>query len=185
MANRKPQGYTVVSWPESMPENWVEQLNSLPFGYCVALHDKDVDEDGVIKKAHMHFFFQGNPTPKQREYIHASLGVYYGEPVRNAEDMYNYLTHEDKPDKYHYSRDIINASPKWCQELFEQHITPKYDTTSELLDIIETQHIEEYADLVRYVARYEDRPDLMKEVQKYWVTRYVDSIRHGKDKRHE
>lgn len=176
MANQI-NGFTVVAYPESMPSNWATELDKLPFGYCSALHDKDINEEtGQLKKAHMHFFFQGNPSKSQKEYIYASLGISYGEVVRNASAMYDYLTHEDKPEKYHYSRDIINVSRKWCQEIFDLHYTPKVDTTAELIRFIEENAIDEYRDLMIELAKM-SRDDLIKEAQKYWVMRYVDSRR--------
>ena len=121
MSNRI-YGYTVVSYPESMPPNWRLQLNSLPFGYASCLHDKDVkvDDDGVVteKKAHIHFFFQGKVTKRQKEYIHGALGVSYGEDVRSASGLFDYLTHEHNPDKYHYSKDSIQYSQKVLDSTF-------------------------------------------------------------------
>lgn len=178
MAN-KINGYTVVAYPESIPKDYSEKLDVLPFGYKSALHDKDVNpETGQLKKAHIHFFFQGNPTKRQKEYIQASLGVAYGEPVRDLSGMYDYLTHENDPDKFHYSRDIIQTSRKWCQEAFEMHYTPKFDTRADLLRCIADNDIHEYYELVEFVATL-NRPDLESECTRYWVMRYLDSRRYS------
>lgn len=181
MAN-KVYGYTVVAYPESMPTDYVERLNKLPFGYLYALHDKDTkkNEDGQEepKKAHMHFYFQGKPTKKQIEYIYASLNVSYGEYVRSANDMVDYLTHENHPDKYHYSKDIIQQSAKWNQELFECALTTVKDDTFDIIKFIEERDIIEYSDLLMELLN-EGRDDLLKSSKQYWVMRYIQS-RHFK-----
>ena len=171
-------GYTIIAYPESMPDTWEMMLEGLPFGYSWCLHDKDVDEDGVIKKAHIHFFFQGLPTKKQKEYICASLGVsYMGQDVRSASGLYDYLTHENSPEKYHYDRDSIQHSSKWSQEAFEDLYRPKTDYTVEIMQIIVQNDITEYSDLLEWIAS-NGRQELFTESKKLWVMRYVDSRRN-------
>lgn len=172
------KGYTVVAYPESMPKDYVNLLDVLPFGYCYSLHDKDVDDDGVIKKAHIHFFFYGCPSAKQKEYIHTSLGVYYGECVRNSSAMYDYLTHNNHPNKYHYSVDNIIKSSKWNQDLFDCSYVPKHNYSADIIEIIKHYGIIEYSDLMPLVIASGDDA-LISESQKYWVTRYLDSLRHS------
>lgn len=175
--SNKIYGYTVVSYPESMPDDWKIKLGSLPFGYCYSLHDKDRDEEGNQKKPHEHFYFQGSPTKKQKQYIHEALGVEYGEPVRSAGGMYDYLTHENNPNKYHYSKDNIQHSEKWNQELFESSYTP-VPTEAEMIDFIEEYDIEEFSDLLK-LLRTLGRTDLLKTATRYWVQSYITSRREG------
>lgn len=176
------RGYTIIAYPESMPEDWEDRLDVLPFGYCSALHDKDitVDENGVItqKKAHMHFFFQGNVKAKQEEYIMDSLGVLFqGQKVRSISGIYDYLTHEDKPLKYHYSRDIIKKSVKWCQEAFEDAYTPKVNYAMMINRLVMERDITEYVDLIQECLEIGDE-ELIKEAKNLWVMRFIDSRRN-------
>lgn len=183
-------GYTIISYPESMPDDWQMKLEKLPFGYCYALHDKDTraDDDGVIvqKKAHMHFFFLGTVSQKQKNYISASLGVnIQGQPVRRASDMYDYLTHENAPDKYHYPKEIIVHSSKWSQEEFETIASRDQDTSDhviEIMEIVKQENISEYADLLDYLLEngYEQ---LLSASKALWVMRYIDSRRNAMYKR--
>lgn len=183
-------GYTIIAYPESMPDDWQMKLEKLPFGYCYALHDKDtrVDDDGVIeqKKAHMHFFFLGTVSQKQKNYISASLGVnIQGQPVRRASDMYDYLTHENAPDKYHYPKEIIVHSSKWSQEEFETIASRDPDVadhTSEIIRIVAQENITEYSDLMDYLNEngYEQ---LLSASKALWVMRYIDSRRNVMYKR--
>ena len=175
------QGYTTVCYPESMPEDWQERLELLPFGYCYSTHDKDTkkDEDGTekAKKAHIHVFFQGKCSSRQKQYIHASLGVGYGEDVRSAQGMYEYLTHENNPDKFHYDKDSIHYSPKWNQELFESHIVPYQDCTARIIEIIYENNITEYCDLIDCLVNMNE-PNLLKQSKALWVMRFIDSRRN-------
>lgn len=189
MAYKAKLGYLTVAYQESMPDDWQQKLESLGFGYSYCLHDKDVwKSDGIIngvahkagelKKPHIHFFFQGVPTMKQKKYIHDSLGVNYGEDCRSANGAYDYLTHENDPDKYHYSKDSISYSLKWNQEAFDAHYVPKRDTYTELLLTIKNNGFYEYHELMEYLAGLEDE-ELIKEGKALWVMRYMDSRRYA------
>lgn len=173
----KINGYTVVCYPESMPDDWEKELRALPFGYALSLHDKDTDDVGQLKKAHMHIFFQGKPTKHQKEYIHRALGITYGEDVRSAQGMFDYLTHENNPEKYHYSRDNIQYSPKWSQELFEVACTDSKDYTQELIEYILENGIYEYSELMISLIHDEKR-ELLKQARQPYIWRFIDSLRH-------
>lgn len=183
-------GYTIIAYPESMPDDWQTKLEKLPFGYCYALHDKDtrVDDDGVIvqKKAHMHFFFLGTVSQKQKNYISASLGLnIQGQPVRRASDMYDYLTHENSAEKYHYSKEIITHSSKWSQEEFETIASRDQDTaehTGEIIQIVNQENITEYSDLMDYLNE-NGYVQLLSASKALWVMRYIDSRRNAMYKR--
>lgn len=177
-------GYTIIAYPESMPDDWQTKLEKLPIGYCYALHDKDtrVDDDGVIeqKKAHIHFFFLGPVSEKQKKYISASLGVsIHGQAVRRASDMYDYLTHENDEDKYHYSKDSIIHSSKWSQDDFETIASrepDKRDYTVELIKVINDNDIIEYSDLMDFIVN-NGYDKLIPASRQLWVMRYIDSRR--------
>lgn len=173
-------GYTIVAYPESMPEDWKSRLNALPCGYAYSLHDKDVNDDtGEIKKPHMHFYFQSNLTVKQEKYAQEALGVSYGEKVRSASGMYDYLTHKNNPDKYHYPEDSIAFSEKWDQELFESTCSgiKEYASESDVIKFVEDNNILEYRDYM-LLAVESERWDLVNVGVRYWVKSYIDSRRN-------
>lgn len=176
MAN-KIYGYTVVCWPESMPDDWETALLSLPFGYALSLHDKDTDDSGKLKKAHMHIYFQGKPTKHQKEYIHRALGITYGENVQSAQGMFDYLTHENNPEKYHYSRDNIQYSPKWSQELFEVSCSGATDYTQQLIEYILENGIYEYSELMVNLI-HDNKLEYIKTAKQPFIWHFIDSLRH-------
>lgn len=173
----KINGYTVVAYPESMADDWERELCALPFGYASSLHDKDTDGSGQLKKAHVHIFFQGKPTKRQKEYIHRALGISYGEDVRSAQGMFDYLTHENNPEKYHYSRDNIHYSSKWSQELFEVSCVNSTDYTQQLIEYILENGISEYSELMISLM-HDNKMEFMKTAKQPFIWHFIDSLRH-------
>lgn len=177
----KIYGYTVVSYPESMPSDWKIKLNYLPFGYAYCLHNMDVDEEtGEKKKEHIHFFFQGVATKKQKEYIHDSLCIGYGENIHSASGMYDYLTHENNPDKYHYSKDSIVYSEKWSQEIFDTYYT-KSIKKGDIMQYIYSNRVSGYHKLLDSLLRDGKEDWLDYCTNHIWVRNYVNDIRYSKD----
>lgn len=153
LANKK-LGLTLVAYPESLPSDWVLQLEQLPLGFCYALHDKDTDENGKTKKAHVHIYFQGTPNAKQKKYISQVTGISYLIDVRSASDMFEYLTHENHSDKYHYDKSIIHYSNDWSQEAFEMLCKTegqKNITYGEIIDIVKTNKLKNMYELTEYI----------------------------------
>ena len=53
--NVKKNKWAFVLYPESAPENWLEELQFTGLQIAISpLHDKDINPDGEIKKAHYH-----------------------------------------------------------------------------------------------------------------------------------
>ena len=53
--NVKKRNWAFVVYPESAPEDWIEQLQKTGLQCAVSpLHDKDTDPTGEPKKAHYH-----------------------------------------------------------------------------------------------------------------------------------
>lgn len=144
-------GYTIVAYPESISGDWVDELSKLPYGFCWALHDKDVDAEGKTKKEHYHIFILGNPDKKQVRFIKQTLNVELdGQKVRSISGIYDYLTHENSPDKAHYSRDSIHYSPTWDNNVFEGLYTPKRNIEQEMYCNIDEHQLRNYGEVVRW-----------------------------------
>lgn len=156
MANCKV-GCNMVAYPESLPEDWESRLNALDIGYAWALHDKDTKPDGTLKKAHIHLYFMQTLSSKQKKYVGEVTGIHYIEDTRSAGDMLDYLTHENDEDKYHYSKDIINYSPAWCQEAFDDMLAKCVKTVNQydiIIDIEENNIYDIRALTLYYISNY-------------------------------
>ena len=67
MSSEKGRDWTFIVYPESAPDNWRELLDDTHLRWIESpLHDKDVNEDGEIKKPHWHILlsFEGPVTLK-------------------------------------------------------------------------------------------------------------------------
>lgn len=104
----KERGYHFVLelWVETTSYDVNDVLSKLDdvferYAYC--LHDKDVNENGELKKAHYHIYGKRKNQTK-REVLASKLGIplnhcYYSTNWRGA---VRYLIHVDDPDKYQY-----------------------------------------------------------------------------------
>lgn len=99
--------------------------------YALSLHDKDVDDDGTLKKAHIHCILRfGNK--KSCSQIMKMFGEKMARPFIFIEDefcrYYDYLTHKDETDKYQYPEDqiVTDDISYWVRE-YENHIRDPTD----------------------------------------------------------
>ena len=91
--------------------------------------------------------------------------------------MYEYLTHENNPEKYHYPRDIIQVSAKWCQEAFDMQYVPSRDTDREIYALIKQHNILEYFDLLDECYKTGDKELIRAANNHKWVA-YLNSKRN-------
>ena len=66
--NVKKRNWTIVVYPESLPENWKDILRESGLQVGISpLHDKDVNPDGSIKKPHYHLILiYSGPTSDKK-----------------------------------------------------------------------------------------------------------------------
>lgn len=102
----KARHFGFLLYPESIPENWIEQLETLGVSMAVSpLHDKDKKPDGTFKKPHYHvIYIARNPVTLEsvRKKIKRKLGnssVAHIEIIDYIKGAYEYLTHESKDAK--------------------------------------------------------------------------------------
>ena len=106
--------FEFVFYPED--ETHVNALDIIKqsYQYCFVLHDKDVDENGNIKKAHWHVLVKGFNSAVWSTSLCQQLGI--GEnciqKVRNFQSALRYLIHKDDTDKFPYSPDLVQGNLK-------------------------------------------------------------------------
>ena len=98
--------YTCILYPESAKVGWFDKLSAFGIKCAVSpLHNKDLSEDGNVKKAHYHLLFQfdNKKTIQAFEYECAiPLGAVMCQPVRNIKSFTRYLCHLDNSEKAAY-----------------------------------------------------------------------------------
>lgn len=66
----RTRNYATIVYKESAPENWKEILSDEHVGVLISpYHDKDLNPDGEVKKAHWHvlILFDGVKSQRQAE----------------------------------------------------------------------------------------------------------------------
>lgn len=184
----RTRNWTIVVYPESAPENWIEILQSEQVPFAVSpLHDKDVNADGEIKKPHWHvmLMYSGKKSFTQIKEIADKLNAPKPEKVNNAKGMARYFVHLDNPEKYQYRKEDIRV---YGGADIKQHLTSaseqkneRYDGIREMCKFIDEHGIVEFSDLMAYAM--DNRADwfeLLCDNSAYVVGLYIKSRRHQK-----
>ena len=132
MKNVKKRNWAFVLYPESAPNNWLDLLQQTGLQFCVSpLHDKDLNADNTLKKAHYHIIliYDGPTTYNNVRQLTESLGQPIPQPLEQVRGYYRYLTHKDNPEKYQYDeKDILTFNGFSIKDFIEL-------TTSEVMQI--------------------------------------------------
>lgn len=109
------------------------------YDYAYIEHDKDFDEDGVIKKPHIHVVLRfTNQTWSSA--IAKDLGITenYLEEPRSFDNSLLYLVHYNDPDKYQYNIDEVKGTlKKRLRELMNKNDKTEGEKVFELIEYIE------------------------------------------------
>lgn len=147
-------------YPESAPSDWYERLLDLGVPCIVSpCHDKDVDDDGCVKKAHYHIIvmYSSKKSRSQVEEDLAFLNAPGGQPSRDIRSSVRYLIHLDHPHKFQYLADDIRSI---CGASHSDYLTmSKSEQAFVLKDILafcKENHICEYCDFVDYCTETEN-----------------------------
>lgn len=150
----KSRNWSAVVYPESLPKNWLDILQDLRIPIAVSpLHDKDVNPDGEIKKAHYHLIicFDG-PTTLNNVIECVTKPLNAPNPVKclSVRGSWRYFMHLDNPDKAAYSGQDI----KYLGGFDIQDYLSSSEITKCILkihEIIIENKIIEYWDLMEYL----------------------------------
>ena len=131
MAVEKKRYWTLIVYPESAPEMWRSVLDDGHYAWIESpLHDRDVNADGEVKKAHWHILviFDGpmsDVTPKR---IAESINAPMPKGVGSAKGLVRYMIHLDNPEKYQYEKsDIVAHGGADVETFFEISMTSRLD----------------------------------------------------------
>lgn len=154
--NVKKRTWAFVLYPESAPENWLEQLKLSGLMAAVSpLHDKDINPTGEVKKAHYHVMlvYSGPTTYNAVAKFTASLNATIPQALESARGMYRYFTHKDNPEKHQYSEDeVITVNGFNIADLVELTKSEVNEIKSRVLKLIRELDLIEYADLIDFLV---------------------------------
>lgn len=106
----KSRNWWFILYPESAPLDWLDILRARLIPFAVSpLHDRDITKDGSLKKPHYHIMLRFNGPTTYNHVLELTRSL--GQPIPTRYDSpiaaYNYLSHENDQDKFHYSQTEI------------------------------------------------------------------------------
>ena len=152
--NQRTRNWSIIVYPESAPENWIDILQKEYVKMVVSpLHDKDVNPDDTLKKAHYHvlFMFDGVKSYNQVKSIADSVNAPIPQIVGSAKGLTRYMLHLDNPDKAQYdSSDLQAFNGADITELLKPISADRYSMIADMLQFIDDNQIMEFEDILTY-----------------------------------
>jgi hypothetical protein len=182
--------WSFVLYPESLPKDWVDYLESLKTPIAVSpLHDSDVYESdsedhkkGELKKPHYHCIIafecktSYSAVVKLLEPLNCPIPLHCKSPNASV----RYFIHLDNPNKAKYDRNDIKSISGY--DISEAFALTKKDYNRVILEcyaLIGRCDITEFYQLVDAVVS--TNPEYMPIVGKYafYLDKYISSRRYG------
>lgn len=177
----KKRNWSFIAYPESLPSDWLDILCSTGLPFAISpLHDKDLDKDGNVKKAHYHVILcYDGPTTYNNvcKLVIDTLNQPRPQIVESVKGYVRYFTHIDEVDKVTYNEEDV----KFFNGFDDLDITFNGETFSYLKQIqiiIRDNGFVEYSDLMNYLLEYDN--DLWKVAcsNTVFLNTYLTSLRH-------
>lgn len=142
MNNKRFYNFLLVIYEDDV--NFKQQYSNLVVNYSsiYICHDKDVDEEGELKKKHYHFIVKlKNAKTISALSKETLVGENMIEPIKKSFDgSLRYLIHYGRDDKYQYSADDVKSMD---DELYRRFLKAVNNDMSEEEKV---ESIEEYID---------------------------------------
>lgn len=178
--------WTIVVYPESLKPNWKDILSKKMFKWvCSPLHDKDITNEGTLKKPHYHliFAFDSLKSKEQIFEICKEIGANeYAEIVHSIKGAYEYTTHANNPEKAQYDKSDIQCFNGFNIEDFkskEDILNDDFEALDEIISFIDEQGITEFSDFYTYCRT--DKREWFKLVSvkfSFVINMHIKSKRH-------
>ena len=130
MANEKKikdkslRSFAMILYPDSSTYDCETLLADVISNYEFAWikHDKDVDEDGVLKKEHIHILVSFS-SPRKLSWILSRFKQTHVESISSISSYLRYMTHSDLEDstKYIYPDSDLHMSSKF-KSIYEKEV---------------------------------------------------------------
>lgn len=175
----KAKYWTCIIYPDSLPENYLEIIEDSLLSCALSpLHNKDLTKAGDEKKAHYHLVIAFTNTTTYNNVLSFTklLNATIPKKVMNIGAIFEYLTHQNNANKYHYSKSEI--------KLINGFDISKYAVTDDirnylltLLNYIKNNNVTSFKSLVSYVISTNDL-DLLDALSKnsYFINCYIKDL---------
>ena len=114
------------------------------YDYALILHDKDCDDDGVVKKAHWHVVLRFK-NQNWNSSVSKDLGIdiNYIQKVKNFDNALMYLIHYNDSDKYQYDISEVKGNLK--------------NRLKEKINVANKTEGEKVMELIEYIENFDGR----------------------------
>jgi len=188
----KKKYWGTIIYEESVSKDYIDILNDTHLQIAISpIHDKDIEKNGETKKAHRHVLvcYESATTESNfRKDIVDKIKSVGAEPIKSKVGYYEYLTHKNEENKAHYNEeDIIKLNGFKITENEERMSYKQIEIYKrEIIKIIKTLDIHEYANLIDYL----DENNLIEFLEvasnkTVFFTGYINSRRYRIDKKEE
>ncbi|TGY51668.1 replication protein [Ligilactobacillus murinus] len=174
--------WTFIVYPESAPENWRELLDEYHVPWVESpLHDKDINPDGSVKKAHWHviLLFDGKKSYEQVKELTDAINAPIPQKTANTKGLVRYLIHMDNPEKYQYKRDeIVCHSGADVDEYFALSSSSRRAVLWEIVEFIKENEIDNFSDFIGFCLETDNRDwfDVAMNHNTLAINKLLDSI---------
>lgn len=178
------RNWVFVLYPESLPVDWLDILIDVR-GVLSPLHDKDVNPDGTIKKAHYHLLltFEGKKSNLQMEALAKQLNCPSPQICKCVRAQVRYFIHLDNPEKHQYSKQEYRSIGGFDLDTYlSKSLSEKEQEerlfVADMLKIINECDIIEYEDLLIYVMQERAEDYQLFRSNSFVFVNFLKSRRH-------
>lgn len=173
------RNYVAIGYPESLLPNWLETLQDTHIQFCISpLHDRDVNPDGEIKKAHYHILlmYEAPHTYNQAQEIFNSIGATKCEVVKSLRGQARYLCHLDNLEKEQYNISDVKCLNGVDYISLIELPSDNRQALKEMFEFIDQNNITSFYQLVNYaINTNENWFRVLSESYTIVLTEYIKS----------
>lgn len=180
----RTRNWTVVLYPESAPSNWKDLLDDMHIEWVQSpLHDKDINANGELKKAHWHILlmFGGVKAYEQIVELIEPLNCPSPQKCHNARAMVRYMAHLDNPEKAQYDiSEIRGYGGVDIAEMLRPSSSERYTMIRDMMEFVKAHNIIEFQDLMDFamIEHFDDWFPLLCDNSAIVMINYIKSCRH-------
>ena len=181
----RTRNWNIIVYPESAPEKWRELIDETHIEWVESpLHDKDVNADGELKKAHYHvlLLFDGPKSYEQVKKITDSINAPIPQRCHSVKGSIRYMVHKDNPEKAQYDwNKIVCHGGADLASLCAPTATERMAIQKDITAYIRDERIIEFADILFY-AQANDLDDWYNVLMNYSTLSISTLIRSNRNK---
>lgn len=154
--DNRTRNWRILVYPESAPENWRDVIDDTHIEWVESpLHDKDVEDDGTVKKAHWHItlLYPGKKSFEQIKELTDKLHAPIPQKCDCVKGSIRYMVHKDHPEKAQYNwSDIKCHGGADLDALCAPTHSERLIILKDMVRFIKINHITEFQTMAEYTS---------------------------------